>query len=173
MRIGVFGGSFNPFHEGHLKVTQIAIKKLNLDQLWIVPVVGNPFKDGIIDHENRVKDILKEVNFYKKIKIKMFDQSSFSTFKMLNHIKIQNPKDDLFFIMGVDNIENLHQWDDFERLIKNYKLAFFSRDNYFLNLKKYKAYTNITKYSKKNSNNLIFRMKNVKISSTILRNYKK
>ena len=174
MKIGVFGGSFNPFHEGHLKIAQIAIKKLKLDQLWLVPTAKNPFKEEFTyDIIDRTAQISSKIKSNPKVKVKNFRSHSISTFKMLNLIKAQNPKDDFIFIMGFDNIEKLQQWDNFDRLIKNHKLAFFSRDDYFLKLKKYKSYQNIVRFNKDNLKNLIFRIKNVNISSTILRNSKK
>lgn len=174
MKIGVFGGSFNPFHEGHLKIAQIAVKKLKLDQLWLVPTAKNPFKERFFYNTNdRVAQISLKIKSNPKIKVKDFRQHSTSTFKMMNLIRVQNSKDDLIFIMGFDNIEKLQQWDNFNRLIKSHKLAFFSRDNYFLKLKKYKSWQNIARFHSGDPKNLIFRIRNVNISSTIIKNYKK
>lgn len=174
MKIGVFGGSFNPFHDGHLKIIQLAIKKLKLDQLWIVPTVKNPFKEDFnYDVSDRIEQISSQIKSNSKVKLKDFRYHTISTFRMLNLIKVQNPGDDIVFIMGFDNIDNLHKWDNFDRLIKSHKLAFFSRDDYFLKLKSYKSWRNIARFQKKDSKNLIFRIKNVKVSSTIIRNSKK
>ncbi len=168
MKVGILGGSFNPIHQGHIKIANIAIKKLSLDQVWLVPVSSNPFKEVVENsYDIRLDSVKRAVAGNYKIKVKNYEKISLSTYRMLLNIKNQHRNDKLFFIMGSDNMERLHEWDNFIKLISSFNIAIFSRNNNFINLKKQKSLSLIKKYSK--SKTKIHRIKNIDISSTQIR----
>ena len=76
MKVGLLGGSFNPPHQGHLHISQIAIKKLGLNQVWWIPTAHNPFKEKSIydSYENRVQKCEKLTQNLIKIRDKKFDE---------------------------------------------------------------------------------------------------
>ncbi len=169
MKIGILGGSFNPVHDGHIAIAKLAIKKLDLDQIWLIPTSSNPFKDEIsASYQNRLYQIQQKTANHPKIKVKDYQNCSKSSYKMLNKIQSQNKSDQFFFIIGADNLENLYKWDNFSRLVKNFKIAIFSRGDHFYNLRSLKSAVILKKYQQ----NLIFRIKNVNISSSKIRNSK-
>lgn len=172
MRIGLFGGSFNPPHQGHMHISNLAIKKLKLDQIWWIPTAHNPFKDKAIYENYRVRceKCLKLIQNNNKIRLKKIDE--IYTEKLVKKLQKQYKNYQFFWIMGADNLEKLHQWDYFRNLIKLLPLAIFSREKYLLKIRKTKAFI-IYNSLKKDNNSLpkflIFRTKNLDISSTEIR----
>ena len=136
MKIGILGGSFNPVHDGHVQIANLAIKKLDLDQVWLIPTSLNPFKGQIkVGYQDRIELIEREIVKYPKIKVKNYQDCSRSSYKMLEKIKSENRKSQFFFIMGADNLESLYKWDNFNRLSRSFKIAIFSRGGGFFNLR--------------------------------------
>ncbi len=174
MRIGVFGGSFDPFHDGHFKLSQLAIKKLDLDQLWLVPTMQNPFKEKADDaFEKRLAVIESKVkNISKKVRVKNFGNDSRLTFATLNRVRLSNPKDSIFFIMGADNINNFDKWYRFKSIVSRFSIVIFSRENNFLQLRNYKSWKVMQKLSSKKISNKLFRIRNIDISSTLIKSIK-
>ena len=89
-KIGIFGGSFDPPHKGHLEISKIAIKKLSLAKLYWCVTKKNPFKNktlfSLSDRVKQSKDIKKKI---EKIKIKYFEDkiSSFNTIDLIKYLK--------------------------------------------------------------------------------------
>ncbi len=169
MKIGILGGSFNPIHDGHIQIANLAIKKLDLDQVWLIPTSLNPFKGQIeVSYQDRLDLIEKEIVKYPKIKVKDYQDCSKSSYKMLKKIEVKNRKSNFFFIMGADNLESLYKWDSFNRLSKSFKIVIFSRGCGFFNLRSLKSSHLLKRYQA----SLIFRIKNINISSTKIRKNK-
>lgn len=166
MKIGILGGSFNPVHDGHVQIANLAIKKLDLDQVWLIPTSLNPFKGQIkVGYQDRIELIEREIVKYPKIKVKNYQDCSRSSYKMLEKIKSENRKSQFFFIMGADNLESLYKWDNFNRLSRSFKIAIFSRGGGFFNLRSLRSVHLLRKYQL----GLIFRIRNINISSTKIR----
>lgn len=170
MKIGILGGSFNPIHDGHVQIAKLAIKKIGLDQVWLIPTSSNPFKSKFgVSYQERLRLANEKIKGDPKIKVKDYQDCSKSTYKMLKRIEAESKKSQIFFIIGADNLENLHKWDNFSKLIRNFKIAVFSRGDKFYNLRSLKSTSILKKYQQ----NLIFRIKNVNISSSKIRNSNK
>ena len=164
-KIGIFGGSFDPPHKGHLEISKIAIKKLSLDKLYWCVTKKNPFKNKtLLSLSKRIKqskDITKKI---KKIEIKSFDKKikSTNTIDLIKYLKKKNKKNFFFLIIGSDNLINLHRWKEWKILTELTKIVVFSRKDYDIKAKK--------SVIVKNMKNVIFiKNKHINISSTQIR----
>ena len=183
MKIGLFGGSFNPPHQGHIYISELAIKKLGLNQLWWIPSKYNPLKKRVIfdDFESRLKKCQQMTLGLPKIKVKNFKEDSVYTEELLTKLKAQYKNHQFYWIMGADNLVNFHRWKNFKKLIKMVSFVVFSRQNFLLKLKNSKAYNIYLGFLKNSPNKgdkitgknlpqfLIYRIKNLDISSTQIR----
>jgi nicotinate-nucleotide adenylyltransferase len=164
MKVGLLGGSFNPPHQGHLHISQIAIKKLGLNQVWWIPTAHNPFKEKSIydSYENRVQKCEKLTQNLIKIRVKKFDE--IYTNLLVSKLQARYKNIEFFWLMGADNLEKFHQWENFKKIIRQIPLMIFSREKILQKIKKTKAWKFV-----KISNYKIFYTKNLDISSTQIR----
>lgn len=174
MKVGLLGGSFNPAHHGHLYISNLAIKKLKLNQVWWLPTLQNPFKEKSIyaDYSWRFKNCQKLSEENPKILVKSFDE--IYTEKLLQKLTSRYPNYQFYWIMGADNLANLHKWKNFNKLIKIMPFAIFSRESFLLKANKMpalKIYNSLKKTGAKLPKFLIFRSKNCDLSSTKIRNH--
>ena len=164
--IGLVGGTFDPAHKGHIAITKIAIKKLNLSKvLWIV-TKKNPFKDNpYYSLSQRLKKAKELTRGIKKIQVIHLDKrvNSSRSINIINYLVNRKKLKNIYFIIGADNLINFHKWKDWKRIVKLTKLIVFSRKGYDRKGSK----STVTKYYK----NKITFIKNrpIVISSTKLR----
>ena len=163
--IGILGGTFDPPHDGHLKISKISIKKLGLGELIWAVTKKNPFKKkSLYSLKKRIEKCKNLTKKIKKIKIKYFDQTigSTNTIDLIKHLKKKNT--DLFFIIGSDNLTNLHKWKSWKLLTKLTKIVVFSSKDYDAKAKKSVIVKSV------NKKKIIFiNNKNINISSTQIR----
>jgi len=127
-KIGIFGGSFDPPHKGHLEISNIAIKKLSLDKLYWCVTKKNPFKKKtLFPLSERIKKSRKMTKITKKIRIKYFDEKirSANTIDLIKYLKKRNKKDIFFLIIGSDNLINFHKWKQWKLLTKLTEIVVF------------------------------------------------
>ena len=166
-KIGVLGGTFDPAHVGHVKISKIAKKKFNLNQVVWAVTKKNPFKNKSSQDLNKRIKFAKKINLKNKfIKVICFEDKikSNRTVDLIKFLKKKNKNSDLFFIMGADNLVNFHKWEKYETIVKLCKILVFDRDGY--KLKSIKSLS-FKKYNKKSLDFIKF--KKVKISSSQLR----
>ena len=167
--IGLLGGSFDPAHEGHLKISKIAINKIKLGKvLWIV-TKKNPFKTkpfySLSQRINKAKKIIKGV---KKIQVVHLDETVHSSrsINIINYLINKKKLKNIHFMIGADNLIKFHKWKSWKKIVKLTKLIVFSRKGYDRKSKKSK----VAKYLK---NKIIFiNNKPIIISSTEIRKQK-
>jgi len=164
MKVGILGGSFNPPHQGHIYISNLAIKKLGLNFVWWIPTQKNPLKDTKIyeAYVSRIKKCEKLISASPKLKIKQFDE--IYSEKLVRKLKKNFPRVEFFWIMGSDNLENLHRWKNYKNFISEIPLAIFSREKSLLKIQKSKAWNFVKK-----QNPRLFFTKNLDISSSQIR----
>ena len=165
--IGLFGGSFDPPHKGHLKIAIASIKILKLKKLYWLVTSKSPFKTKtLFSLSQRIKKSKDLVKRKKKISIRSLDKLARSTrmIKIIEYLSTKNKKAVFFLILGSDNLANFHKWQNWKKIVKLCKLLVFSRKGHDNKAKK----SFIFRYL--NQKNIIF-VKNYKIdiSSSKLR----
>lgn len=164
-KVGILGGSFNPPHEGHLHIANLAVKNLDLDELWIAPAFENHLKksSNYLSYPNRLKACENLCKNHPQIMVKKFRYKFvYNLIKFLNS-KFKNHQ--FFWVMGDDNLNNLHRWYRFEKLSRDLKFAVFLRHNSFIKNHHYPAVILLKKFD----NILIFNSPKIVISSTQIR----
>jgi len=168
-KIGILGGSFDPPHIGHLHISNIALKKLKLDNIILLITKQNPLKQKPYLNKNiRIKlskDIIKNK---KKFSIKCLDDmvKSKNTFDLLNYLKKNKKKTELFFLIGADNLINFHKWKKWEKIPELAKIVVFARPNYTI-----KAFNSIAAKKLKKSDWIYIKAKKINISSSLIRKF--
>ena len=158
MRLGVYVGSFNPVHNGHIDIVNYLLKNNYVDKVLIVPTLNYWNKQDLIDIKHRI-NMLKFFENEVIIVDKTHNKYVYTTylFKELE----KEYTDTLYLIIGADNIINFDKWKDYKELLK-YKIIVINRNNIDID-------TYINKY---NSNNFIIIKDYIPldISSTDIRN---
>jgi nicotinate-nucleotide adenylyltransferase len=131
--IGLLGGSFDPAHKGHLGISNIAIKKLKLKKVYWVITKKNPFKNKTFySLDERVKYAKKITKAQRKIKIIYLDNTTKSSriIDVINYFVKKKKIQNIFFIIGSDNLIQFHKWKSWKKIVKIVKLVVFSRKGY-------------------------------------------
>ena len=130
MRIGLFGGSFNPTHSGHLLVSDLALKKLQLDRIWWLVSPGNPLKDNysLASVDQRMKQTQACIRdpriVVTDLELRIGKRFTFDT---LFFLKQHCPKVHFIWIMGADNLLQFHRWQNWEKIVCLMPVAIFDR----------------------------------------------
>lgn len=130
MRIGLFGGSFNPAHKGHLHISKTALERLKLDRVWWLLSPQNPLKDtsGYASYEDRAQSALKVID-NPQIELSLFEQQrnltySINTIKQLLELHSQVK---FVWLMGADAFAGLDNWKDWRNIVEIIPIAVFNR----------------------------------------------
>ena len=165
-KIGILGGSFDPAHKGHLAISQEALKKLKLKKIIWAITKKNPLKKksttSLSSRINQCKRFLNKKNF---IKIKFYEDiiKSNKTIDLINHLT-KNSLNEIYFLMGADNLINFHRWHKWEKISEKCKIIVFDRHGF-----KKKSLNSMT-FKRLNKKNLKFiKFNKVNISSSKLR----
>ncbi len=130
MIIGLFGGSFNPPHQGHALVAEIALKRLRLDQLWWIVTPGNPLKNrsGLAPLSERVA-LCERFVHDPRIKVTAFETSLGTSYtaETLQYVKARNPHARFVWIMGADNLKSFDRWQHWRRIASTFPIAVIDR----------------------------------------------
>lgn len=163
MKIGIFGGCFNPPHKMHKKIAIDLIKNKYIDQVIYVPTGDSYKKDNLIslkERYNMLKIMFKNINNVIISDISKDNKYTY-TYEILDYYQKQYPEDDIYFICGTDNLKEFKTWKRNEYVIKNYKLLIINRNN---------ETKNLLKEFKENNNIIITKIKTNGISSSLVRN---
>ena len=166
-KIGILGGTFDPAHIGHIKISKEAKKKFCLNKVFWVITKKNPFKKKSFLNLKKRINYAKKINVNNKfIKIYFFEDKikSNKTIDLMKFLKNRYKKTEFFFIMGADNLINFHKWKKWNKIAEISKILVFDRLNY-----KSKSLKSIS-FKKLNKKRLQFiNFKKVNISSSQLR----
>ena len=133
-KIGIYGGTFNPIHNGHLQIVNDFIEKCELDVCFIIPNSISPFKtheSKVISDEHRIKMIELSILENPKIEIDLFEinkQGISYTLDTINYLQNKFPEDKLFILIGGDSALKFHKWYKWEEILKLVKVVIASRN---------------------------------------------
>ena len=165
--IGIFGGSFDPPHLGHVKICKVCLKELKLKKIFWVVTKKNPFKKKtLFPLHKRINMSKKALKNSKKIKVLYLEREvkSSRTIDIIKYFIVKKNYTNTYLILGSDNLLNFHKWTSWKKVVKLTKLVVFSGQGYDKKGKKSK----IVKYL--NKKNIIFiKNKPINISSTEIR----
>ena len=130
MAVGLFGGSFNPPHEGHAMVAEAALRRLRLDQIWWIVTPGNPLKDHgtLAPLAERIR-LSEELLDDRRIKVTAFEAGHHLryTADTLALVRKRNPGVDFVWIMGADNLAQFHRWQRWRDIALSTPIAVIDR----------------------------------------------
>lgn len=135
MRIGLLGGSFNPAHDAHLRISLVALKRLGLDQVWWLVSPHNPLKAGQKAPALAERVVAaRAVGRHPKIVVTGFEgaRESAYTIDTIRFLKRRYPSVNFVWLMGADNLVGFHRWRSFEELFRIVPIAVFDRPGFRL-----------------------------------------
>ena len=128
LKVGLFGGSFNPAHMGHLHVAETALRALNLDEIWWLVSPQNPLKPEQPSYDSRVATVRKlPLSRHMKISRLEIDhgtQYTIDTLRLARRLYAQNR---FVFLMGADNFAQLPRWKNWQEIMHTMPIAIIAR----------------------------------------------
>jgi nicotinate-nucleotide adenylyltransferase len=133
-RIGLLGGSFNPAHRGHRRISLAAMEALGLDEVWWLVSPGNPLKAGRNDmasYEDRF-DSAKEASRRSRIRVSDFERKAGTryTIDTIRKLERRYPKHRFIWLMGEDTVAEFHQWKHWRKIAESLPIAVIHRPGY-------------------------------------------
>ncbi|OLP48611.1 nicotinate-nucleotide adenylyltransferase [Allorhizobium taibaishanense] len=130
MVVGLFGGSFNPPHQGHVLVAEIALRRLGLDQLWWMVTPGNPLKS-----RSQLAPLAERLALCEamaedpRLKVTAFEVGLGNSYTAhtLEYVKRLNPHVHFIWIMGADNLRSFHHWQNWQKIAMTFPIAVIDR----------------------------------------------
>ncbi|GDX52846.1 putative nicotinate-nucleotide adenylyltransferase [Bacteroidota bacterium] len=132
MKVGLFFGSFNPVHIGHLVIANFMAENTDLQKVWFVVSPHNPLKEK--------KSLLKDADRLHLVRLATEDNTKFKvsdiefklpqpsyTIHTLTYLKEKFPQHEFVLIMGSDNLESLEKWKNYEIILRDYEIYVYSR----------------------------------------------
>ncbi len=134
MKIGLYFGTFNPIHIGHVIIANHLAEHSDLDQIWMVVTPHNPHKQKstLLDDYQRLHMVTLATENFNKIKPSDIEfklpQPNY-TVNTLAHLGEKYPKHEFALIMGEDNLNSLHKWKNYEIILANHDIYVYPRLN--------------------------------------------
>ena len=132
MKIGLFFGSFNPIHVGHMVLTNYMLAYTDLDQVWFVVSPHNPLKkkSSLLHERHRIQLVTLAIGDNPKLKASDIEfglpQPSY-TVNTLVHLRERYPQLNFVLIMGEDNLQSFHKWKNYEEILQQHDLYIYPR----------------------------------------------
>jgi len=166
VKIGILGGTFDPAHKGHLEISKQAKKRFRLNNIVWAITKQNPFKDESRSSlKSRMEFAKKIIGKNSYIKIRFYEEkiASNKTIDLIKYLS-KEKHNEIYFIMGADNLIHFHKWYKWKSIIKKCNIVVFDRQGY-----KTKSLKSVT-FNETNKENLTFvNFNKVNISSSQLR----
>ena len=135
LRIGLYGGSFNPAHLGHRHVSLVALKRLRLDRVWWMVTPGNPLKDrGELAAIDRRVERASQIADHPRIAVTDFESriGARYTRQTLGFLTRRHPNLRFVWIMGADSLATFHRWQGFSEIAGLMPMAIVDRPGFTL-----------------------------------------
>jgi nicotinate-nucleotide adenylyltransferase len=137
MKIGLYFGSFNPIHSGHLIIANHVLNSTPLERLWFVVSPQNPFKtNGLLNEYDRLHLVRTATEEDPRIKVSDIEfqlpRPSY-TIDTLTYLHEKYPEHEFSIVMGSDSFQNLHKWKNAEIIISRYPLYIYRRPGFEVN----------------------------------------
>jgi len=132
-KIGILGGSFDPAHKGHVKISVEAKKKFKINKIIWAITRKNPFKSkSYFDLKKRINFAKKISKRYSFISVRYYEDKikSNKTIYLINYLKKKNKESKIFFLMGADNLISFHKWYKWKIISSKCNILVFDRTNY-------------------------------------------
>lgn len=134
-KVGIYSGSFNPIHHGHVMLANYLVEFSELDELWFVVTPQNPLKkkEDLLDDDERLKMVQLAVGDDPRFfvsDIEMHLPTPSYTINTLTALSELYPDCEFVFICGMDSLQNLKNWREYQRILDNYELLVFPREGY-------------------------------------------
>lgn len=170
MKIGLFGGTFDPIHIGHMILMENVINNLDLDKIYVLPNSNPPHK---LENKKtalnlRLKMLNETIKDNPKLEINDYDYRDNEihyTFNTINYFKKSYPNDEFFFIMGEDSFLDIEKWKNYKEILKENLIIFKRYSN-----KNFSLISKINQVRKYNKNIYLIDNIALDISSTLIRN---
>src|SRR5690606_30456840 len=146
-QVGLYFGSFNPIHIGHMAIANYMVEFAGLDEFWFVVTPQNPHKQQ--------ENLLNSFDRFDLVKLAVGDDHRFAisdiefhlpkpsyTIDTLTWLKERNPAKSFKILLGSDNLQNLHKWKNYEEIVEYYGIIVYPRPG--SDLSKYSKHNNIT-----------------------------
>ena len=137
MEIGLYFGSFNPIHIGHVAIANYILETTAIDELWFVISPQNPLKEKttLLDDYQRLRMVELAIDNFPHLRASSVEfslpQPSY-TIQTLAHLYDKYPHHTFSLIMGGDNIQSLHKWKNYQRIVENYKIYVYPRPGFIM-----------------------------------------
>jgi len=138
MKIGLFFGSFNPVHTGHLLIANYFVQFTQLDKIWFIVSPQNPFKANgtLLDEGTRLEMLKLAINGDERFNASDFEfnlpRPSY-TVNTLAELQKTHPNDTFIPLIGGDNLQSFHLWKDYETIIANHEIYVYRRAGFHEN----------------------------------------
>lgn len=130
MKIGIFGGSFNPPHNMHKNIALKLINKRYLDKVIFVPTGDKYNKDGLLNQKDRYNMVKLMIEGYDNLEVSDYEFNKLTyTYETLDYFKNIYKDDDIYFICGSDNLKQITLWRKYDYILRNYKMIVIRRNN--------------------------------------------
>ncbi len=132
MKVGLYFGTFNPIHVGHLTIANHMAEYSDLDQVWFVVTPHSPFKkkNSLLDDHQRLEMVYRATKDYQKLKESNIEfglpQPNY-TVNTLAHLEEKYPEYEFALIMGEDNLKSFHKWKNFDIILARYSIYVYPR----------------------------------------------
>ena len=132
MKVGLYFGSFNPIHIGHLVIANHLAEHSDLDQIWFVVTPHNPFKkkSSLLDNYQRLEMVYRATKEYTKLKpcdIEFNLPQPNYTINTLAYLQEKYPDYTFSLIMGEDNLKSFHKWKNYKLILENHHIYVYPR----------------------------------------------
>jgi len=135
MKIGLYFGSFNPIHIGHLAIANYMAEYSDLDQIWFVVSPQNPFKQksSLLSDYHRLELVNRSIENYTKLKASNIEfglpKPSY-TIDTLTYLKEKFPANEFSLIVGSDNLKSFSKWKNYELILQSHDLYVYPRPGF-------------------------------------------